>query len=64
MPPRGSKQELLEIQRASPNIASNEICIHGFECRGRQNAPRQHGVAEARREPLDLMLQVLEHVYF
>jgi hypothetical protein len=56
MPPRGSKQELLEIQCASPNIASNEICIHGFECRGRQNAPRQHGVAEARREPLDLIL--------
>jgi hypothetical protein len=56
MPPRGSKQELPDIQGATPDVASYEVGIHGFERRGRQNAPRQHGVAEARREPLDLIL--------
>ncbi len=62
MPPRGTKQELPDIQGATPDVASDEVGIHGFERRGRQNAARQHGVAEARREPLDLMLKVFEYV--
>ena len=58
----GRKKKLPEIDRASADIASNQVCIPGLQlCRG-PGTPRQNTIAKSRREALDLLFQSVHHV--
>ena len=54
MPPCRPKQKLAEIHRSASDVASNEVRVHAFKLRGRENAPCQNKFTEPRSEALDL----------
>lgn len=62
MPPRGTKQELPQINRAAADIAAHQVRVHAFERRRSENSPRQNTIAETRRKALDLGFQAWQHV--
>jgi len=62
MPPRGTKQKLPHVEHASLNIATDEVRVHAFKIRGRENMPRQNAIAKTGSEALDLSFEAREHV--
>src|SRR5882724_5790697 len=63
MAPCWSKQELPNIHGSTSDVTADQIGIHCFKCRWRENPPRQYGISEPGGEPLDLTFEPLERVH-
>src|SRR5215469_16672566 len=54
-----AKKKLPHGHGTAADVASHQICLHGFQSRRRRNMARKDAVAETRRKPLDLRLDAL-----
>ncbi len=53
----------MNIHGSARDVASYEVSVHALKICGREDSPRQDAIAEAGREAIDLIFEVVKHVY-